>query len=191
MEDAVLWLHSKENRMIYWNRPLPELQIDWKEYKPFIKNEWFRSHYMWFTYGLMGLIFAVGVFGGVLKAGSPVLELLIILPLYVTHELLHILVVFRKGDLYLNYFGGIYLWLTPDVALGKGRFWLFITLPFLVLTPGAGIAGMLIGGRCGDFLWYLAWVNAIIAGSDILNSVLIAVKPKGSLFYRGYYKNRS
>lgn len=36
-------------------------------------------------------------------------------------------------------------------------------------------------------LVYVAWVNSIIAGSDIINSVLIAIKPNNVLIYRGFY----
>ena len=35
---------------------------------------------------------------------------------------------------------------------------------------------------------YIAWSNAIIASSDIINSPLILLKPNDSVFCRGYYK---
>lgn len=39
-----------------------------------------------------------------------------------------------------------------------------------------------------DGLLYVLWVNAIIAGADIINLVLIAIKPTKAVFYRGHYK---
>lgn len=34
------------------------------------------------------------------------------------------------------------------------------------------------------------WLNSTIASSDIINFILIAIKPNNSLFYREYYKNK-
>ena len=38
-----------------------------------------------------------------------------------------------------------------------------------------------------ELLRYILCVNAIIAGSDIINSILIAVKPSNAKFCGGYY----
>ncbi len=43
-------------------------------------------------------------------------------------------------------------------------------------------------GELKEYLVYIAWINAFIAGSDIINSVLIAIKPSKTVFYRGYFK---
>lgn len=75
--------------MLYFMKPLPDSKIDTTDWTPFIKNEWFRNHFMYFVYCLQA---------------------------------------------------------------------------------------------------YVMWINAMIAGSDIINSALIAIKPNNSLFYRGYYK---
>jgi hypothetical protein len=37
-------------------------------------------------------------------------------------------------------------------------------------------------------LIYICWVNLIIASADIINSILILMKPNNTLFYRGYYR---
>ena len=50
------------------------------------------------------------------------------------------------------------------------------------------ISSVFLSGIIREIAVYIAWVNSIIAASDIINSVLIAIKPKDSLFYRGYYK---
>ena len=115
------------------------------------------------------------------------IRVIVFLVVYPIHELLHISVVFKKGDIYLNH-SGIYFWLTPNVELTKGRFWLFMTLPLIVLTGVTGIVSVFTDGTVGEYLCYIAWINAIIAGSDIINSVLIAIKPSRTAFYRGYYR---
>ena len=174
--------------MIYWNKELPKLNINYSEYEPFIGNEWLRKKYMYFTYGIMVVLFVLALITGGLSAGNLLIRVLIFPFVYVIHEFLHIIIVFQKGDIYLNYFGGIYLWLTPDIELPKRRFWLYMTLPLLVLTGLTGIGSLFSSGAIKEYLCYIAWLNAIIAGSDIINSVLIMIKPVDSRFYRGYYR---
>ena len=177
--------------MIHWNKELPKINIDHDVYKPFIKNEWFRKNYMYFTYGLMIFLFVIASIVGGFRAGNLWIRILIFPFVYVIHESLHVLTVCRRGELYLNYFGGIYLWMTPDFELSKGRFWVYMTLPLLVLTGLTGIAGLFSSGEIREYFYYIAWLNSIIAGSDIINSVLILFKPARSIFYRGYYRPMS
>ena len=42
--------------MLYFMKPLPKCQIDTTEWKPFIKNPWFRNHFMYFVYCLQGAL---------------------------------------------------------------------------------------------------------------------------------------
>ena len=132
--------------MIYWNKSLPKLNIDYEKYKPCIKNEWFRKNYMYFAYGLMIMLFALATITGGFRAGNLWIRILIFPFVYVIHESLHVLSVFRKGDIYLNYFGGIYLWMTPNFELSKSRYWIFMTLPLLILTGFTGIASLFTTG---------------------------------------------
>lgn len=46
---------------------------------------------------------------------------------------------------------------------------------------------LLTDGFVFELLRYILCVNAIIAGSDIINSILIAVKPSNVKFCGGYY----
>ena len=43
-------------------------------------------------------------------------------------------------------------------------------------------------GTLSEYLRYIAWINAITAGSDIINSFLILIKPARSSFIRGFYR---
>ena len=62
-----------------------------------------------------------------------------------------------------------------------------MTLPLLVLTIIPMIFLPLTDGFVFELLRYILCVNAIIAGSDIINSILIAVKPSNVKFCGGYY----
>lgn len=42
--------------MIYLFKPLPADDMDFSGYLPFIKNVWFRTHFMKFVYMLQGLL---------------------------------------------------------------------------------------------------------------------------------------
>lgn len=85
------------------------------------------------------------------------------------------------------YHSGIFFWLNSNAVMSKKRFWLFMTLPLLVLTIIPMSFLPLTSGFTYDVLMYILWINAIIAGSDIINSVLIALKPANAKFCRGYY----
>ena len=105
---------------------------------------------------------------------------------FIIHELLHILVVYKIGDISLTH-SGIFFWLNSNAIMSKKRFWLFMTLPLLVLTIIPMFLLPLTSGLAFDVLMYILWINAIIAGSDIINSILIAIKPSNAKFCRGYY----
>lgn len=173
--------------MIYWMKPLPPAEIDTAEYRPFIRNDWFRKNYMWFAYGLMALILAAGFLLPGIRGISMRVRLAVVIPVFVNHELLHFLVVFRIGNVSLTH-SGIYFWMNSDARMSKGRFWLFISLPLVTLTlvPAALAAAASVYVR--PYLVYIAWLNALIAGSDIINSVLVLFKPRNAVFYRGYYR---
>ena len=75
--------------------------------------------------------------------------------------------------------------------MSKKRFWLFMTLPLLVLTLIPIFVLPFISGVTFEVLMYILWINTIIAGSDIINSILIAMKPANVKFCRGYYIGES
>ena len=173
--------------MIYWMKPLPPAEIDTGEYRPFIRNDWFRKHYMWFAYGLMAMLLALGWFIPGIRGIRLWVPLALAVPVFAVHELLHFLTVFRIGDVSLTH-SGIFFWMNSGAHMPKGRFWLFMSLPLLVLTFAMAVLALVITGPAQPYLAYIAWLNAIIAGSDIINSVLILFKPRRAVFYRGYYK---
>ena len=115
------------------------------------------------------------------------IRIAMILPVFLIHELLHILVAFRIGNIYLTH-SGLYFWLHSDAKMSKGRFWIFMTLPFLVLSGIPLITKFFYSGALSPYILYVGWINAVMASSDIINSILILFKPRNAIFYRGYYK---
>lgn len=168
-------------------KPLPDAQIDYSEYKPFIKNDWFRKNFMWFVYALQIGIVVGSIYLGIWNFSNIFIKILIFIAVYLIHEMLHISVVFRIGDISLTH-SGIFFWLNSGAKMSKIRFWLFMTLPLIVLTGIPAILGYAVNIPGTDYFRYIAWINAIIAGADIINSVLILVKPNKAVFYRGFYK---
>ncbi|UNK21403.1 DUF3267 domain-containing protein [Paenibacillus sp. N3/727] len=115
--------------------------------------------------------------------------ILIFIFVFIIHEILHILVINNKGDISLT-FRGIFFWLNTNAVLSKKRFWVFMSLPFIILTIIPVIASFFISGDIKSLILFISWINLIISSSDIVNSFLILIKPNKSVFCRGYYQVR-
>ncbi|ULO06169.1 DUF3267 domain-containing protein [Paenibacillus sp. 19GGS1-52] len=177
--------------MILWFRNLPQISLDLSEWKPFIQNTWFRKHYMKFVYLLMSTFFLAPKGFGVSFShiiNSPLI--LIIFVVFIIHEIFHILVINTKGDISLT-FRGIFFWLNTNAILSKQRFWVFMSLPFIVLSVIPAITSLLVSDDIKSLLLFISWINLIISSSDIVNSLLILIKPNKSVFCRGYYRVNS
>lgn len=172
--------------MFYWFKPLPKSTIDFEKWRPFIKNTWFRKNFMYFVYLLQLILVCLSFVFGAWSFSDLKMKIMLFVFTYIIHELLHIAVVHKIGDLSLTH-SGIFLWMNSDAVMSKMRFWLFMTLPFIILTIVPTILCFVTDESISSILKYVAWINAIIAGADIINSLLIIVKPNGSKFYRGYY----
>lgn len=177
--------------MILWFRHLPAVTLQNPPWVPFIRNDNLRQHYMKGVYGLMAVIAVLpGMLTGSLGYAASPLWALAIVPLFLVHEALHVATVYTQGDISLT-FRGIFFWLNTDAVMSKARFWLFMSLPFLLLSVVPGGLAWFFTGEVRHFLLFLAWVNGIISSSDIINSVLILAKPRHAIFCRGYYRVES
>ena len=175
--------------MIVWFRHLPQISMDLLEWVPFIQNNWFRKHFMKFVYLLQIIIIflALSFFGTSFSSINIFALILISIIVFVIHELLHILVIHKKGDISLT-FRERYFWLHTNAVLTKMRFWVFMSLPLLVLSGVPAIMSFYVSGNLKVILLFVTWLNLWISGSDIINSFLIAIKPKNAVFCRGYYR---
>ena len=172
--------------MLYLFKPLPANDRDFSNWKPFIKNVWFRKHFMKFVYSLQIVLIIIATMMGVWNFANWIIKGSAFILVFIVHELLHISVVYKIGDISLTH-SGIFFWLNSNAVMSKKRFWLFMTLPLLVLTIIPMFFLPLTDGFAFELLRYILCVNAIIAGSDIINSILIAVKPSNVKFCGGYY----
>ena len=90
--------------MLYWMKPLPEADIDYEKYKPFISNNWFRQNFMYFVYLLQVFLVTLSISFGVWKFSNAFIKLIVFLMVYLVHELLHISVVWRyKFDTFRDF----------------------------------------------------------------------------------------
>lgn len=177
--------------MIVWFRHLPQIHMEFEEWKPFIPSVWFRKHFMKFVYLLMIVSFLAPIgFVGSLPQLTRFPYLLIILLVFVIHEALHMLVIHKKGDMSLT-FKGIYFWIHTNAILSKKRYWVFMSLPFIGLSIIPTIASVFVSGDLKALLLFIGWFNLIISASDIVNSILILMKPNRSEFCRGYFREIS
>lgn len=174
--------------MIIWFRHLPKISIDLGEWTPFIKNNWFRKHFMKFVYLLQIMILFMSDFFYTWFSSFDIFAFVLIgILVFILHELLHIVVVNKKGDISLT-FRGIFFWLHTDAILSKTRFWIFMSLPLIALSVVPAIVSFFVSGNIKSILLFVSWINLLISSSDIINSFLILIKPKNSIFYRGYYR---
>lgn len=191
--------------MIVWFKTLnPDKELE--DWKPFIRNPWLRSHFMLFVYCFMLFLFIITRQVGsqiypaqeklffqwvqtesLLKISTALYFVLLYGVLYLCHEVIHILVIYKKGDISITH-RGIFLWINTNAILSKKRFWFFMSLPILVLSVLPFILSCLLYGYLKLLFVHLGLVNLIIASSDCINSVLILLKPKDTRFCRGFYK---
>ncbi|MGH0924465.1 DUF3267 domain-containing protein [Bacillus pacificus] len=162
--------------------------MDLSEWNPFIQNNWHRKHYMKFVYVLQIIIFLIPNYFGASFTDLNIFYLIIIgILVFIIHECLHIIVINNKGDISLTR-SGVFFWLNTNAILSKARFWTFMSLPIIVLSVIPAIISSCVSGNIKSILLFVCWINSIISASDIYNSLLIAMKPKHSIFCRGYYK---
>ena len=173
--------------MIHFFEPLPPSSMDFSEWHSFIKNKWFDRHFMKFVYVLQIVLVILSVLMGAWLFSNWLVKGIVFCTVYLVHELLHIVVIYIIGDISITH-SGIFFWIHSDAVMSKKRFWLFMALPFLGLTVLPMLLMLFLDGFWFELIRYVVWVNAIIAGADIINIVLIALKSSQAKFCRGYYK---
>ena len=80
----------------------------------------------------------------------------------------YVIVIKKKGDISLTC-SGIF-WLNTNAILSKIRFWIFMSLPFIVLSVVPAVISFYISGNIKSIILFICWINAIISASDIYNS---------------------
>lgn len=85
--------------MFYLFKPLPPSDIDFSMYHSFIKHEWFRKHFMKFVYLLQIMLVLISMRLGVWNFSNWFIKMIVFGLVFLTHELLHISVVCKIGDI--------------------------------------------------------------------------------------------
>ncbi len=143
---------------------------------------------MKFVYLLQIIIFLIPYFFKIGFTHINIFYLIIIgIFVFIIHECLHILVLNKKGDISLTC-SGIFFWLNTNAILSKARFWVFMSLPIIVLSIVPAVMSFYVSGNMKSIMLFICWINTFISASDIYNSFFIAIKPKNSVFCRGYYQ---
>lgn len=171
--------------MVYFMKPFPEEKVDVSGWTRFIQNQWFNKNFMIFVYALQAILLVIPFLFGWMYS-NVAMRLLVGVSTFLVHEFLHILCIFKKGDISITH-SGVFFWIHSNAVMTKWQFWLFMTLPFLGLTVLPLVILPFVSENLVDLLLFVAWLNAVIAGADILNSILILPKPRKAKFYRGYY----
>ncbi|UII57891.1 DUF3267 domain-containing protein [Cytobacillus spongiae] len=162
--------------------------MDLSEWTPFIQKEWFRHHFMKLVYLLQFIILLIPSFLPTeFTSLSIVILILIGILTFIIHESLHFLVIYRKGDMSLT-FSGIFFWIHTNATLSKARFLIFMSLPFIALSVVPVLLSFFVTDHVKILLLFVGWLNALISASDLINSILIMIKPANSVFCRGYYR---
>lgn len=181
--------------MILWFKKLPDKALNLSIWKPFISSKWFKRNFMKFVYSLMVILLFLmcNIFMphyyislNQNKIVNNLLYLFVILITFLVHELLHIVNISNNGDISITFNKG-YFWINTNAQLTKLRFWLFMSTPLIVLSIIPIIISLFVGDKESSILLFIAFTNLIIASSDIINSVLILIKPNNTIFCRGYY----
>lgn len=173
--------------MLLWFKHLPKISMNLEGWTPFIQNDWFRKHFMKFVYALQIMIFLVAsYFYKWFSSFDGFVLVLIGIIVFIVHECLHIIVVIKQGNISLTFSG--FFWLHTDAVLSKTRFWIFMSLPFIALTLIPALASFFVSGDLKSIVLFVSVLNLWISSADIINSFLIAMKPKNAIFYRGYYR---
>ena len=154
--------------IIIWFRHLPQISMDLSEWTPFIQNNWHRKHYMKFVYVLQIIIFLIPYYFGADFTHINIFYLIIIgICVFIIHEFTRYCYK-EKGDISLTC-SGIF-WLNTNAILSKIRFWIFMSLPIIVLSVVPAVISFYISGNIKSIILFICWINAIISASDIYNS---------------------
>jgi len=184
--------------MIYWfqNLPLPLYNDKWE---PVITHKWLRENFMPTAYLLQFVLFVLfmiyvrgylpKVIGSVPVVQIPInrnMSYILIIAIFIIHEILHIAVIFHKGDFSIT-FSNLYIWITTNAELSKFRYFIFVFLPLLILTVIPFIISLFFYNNLTYVIRIFAFFNLIISSADILNTIFILPKPNKAIFCRGMY----
>ena len=184
--------------MIYWFKNLPPKSFDDNVWKPVIPYKWLRKNFMVAVYVLQFLLLVIfmiyvkniqNVMKGDLNLQISIPQSLIyisLIAIIIIHEMLHIAVIFNKGDFSIT-FHNLFFWIATNAELSKLRYFIFIFLPLLILTVIPFIISLFIFNDLKYILKIYSLFNLLISSADVINTVFVLSKPNKAIFDSGMY----
>ena len=187
--------------MIYWFQNLPPKSLYDDVWKPVIMYKWLRKSFMAAVYILqfvlliVFMIYVKNYIPNILNSVPVVIRISIprsaiyisLIAMLVVHEILHIAVIFSKGDFSIT-FRHLFFWINTDAELSKFRYFIFICLPLFILSVIPFIISLFFYNNLTYVLRIIAFFNLIISSADVINAVFILPKPNKAIFCRGMYR---
>lgn len=114
----------------------------------------------------------------------------IIIMLFV-HEILHLLPMIGKGDIYI-YRNPELNGISPfaDCEIGFWRSVIYKLLPVIVISGGAWLVGQGLDGYIGSFLKFIAVINLGGSTGDLLLTPFMFRLPRNAVFYDDWWQVR-
>lgn len=88
-------------------KPLPGKEAESETWIPLRDKEWLRKYFMVFVYILQSILLVASMKLGIWNRFDIRVTLALLVFVFLMHELLHIAVVYRAGDISLTYHGSI------------------------------------------------------------------------------------
>ena len=191
--------------MIYWFKNLPIKSFDDNIWKSIIPYKRLRENFMVAAYLLQFALFVI--FMIYVRSYTPNHDInmqslsykmlnyvsnhksiiyISLIAMVIIHEMLHIAVIFNKGDFSIT-FKYLYFWITTNAELSKICYFTFAFLPLFILSIIPFIISLFIFNDLAFIIRIVAFLNLIVSSADIINIVFILSKPNRAIFCQGMY----
>ena len=192
--------------MIYWFKNLPPKSFDENNmWKPIIPYKLLRERFMVAVYSLQFALFVI--FMIYVRSYTPNYDInmqssiykilnyisnhknmiyISLIVIFIIHELLHIVVIFNKGDFSIT-FKYLFFWISTDAEMAKFRRFTFVFLPLFILTVMPFIISLFIFNDLAYIIRIIALFNLMVSSADIIISAFILSKPNKAIFCGGMY----
>lgn len=188
--------------MIYLFKDLPDADIDTSQWHMMLENTMIKKLYSIATYLFMPVL-VVALYllkydffylPKVIQSDnmpgflSPILWMILILVILLVHELLHIVTIYKRGDVSVT-FSRLFVRVNTNVVLRKSQRILCVIFPLLILSAIPGVIALFIVSiEIKSILNFICWTNLILSGYDVSSFFLVLSIPKHSLTYKALYK---
>lgn len=167
--------------MIYLFKDLPDADIDTSQWHMMLENTMIKKLYSIATYLFMPVL-VVALYllkydffylPKVIQSDnmpgflSPILWMILILVILLVHELLHIVTIYKRGNVSVT-FSRLFVRVNTNVVLRKSQRILCVIFPLLILSAIPGVIALFIVSiEIKSILNFICWTNLILSGYDV------------------------